>query len=258
MIVDAFPFHNELELIRRRLTYLSPVVDKFIIVEATHTHRGESKKLYFQDNQDMFNEWKEKIIHVVLDVIPPDDNPWTMEHMQRNYIAKGLVDVPDDAFVMISDADEIPCIELIQQLPKTIDTISVHMITFNYTIDYFQTFEKWFGTVISNKKNVIEKTPQFFRDNRWKFPRVEFGGWHFSSFGDEHFLANKLRSCAECYDDGFDENMAGKYMAEKLSHNGKFKLTKTPQAILDTVPELFKKAFMTEHTRSTSSSVSSG
>ena len=83
MIVDAFTFHNELELIRRRLTYLSPVVDKFIIVEATHTHRGEPKKLYFQDNPDMFTEWKDKIIHIVLDVIPPDDNPWTMEPWRR-------------------------------------------------------------------------------------------------------------------------------------------------------------------------------
>jgi hypothetical protein len=240
MIVDAFPFHNELELIHKRLTYLSPVVDKFIIVESTYTHRGEPKELYFEKNQEMFKEWKDKITHVILDVVPPDDNPWTMEHMQRNYIAKGLDHIPDDAIVMISDADEIPNVDLIKKLPKEIDTVSVHMITFNYTIDYFQTFEKWFGTVISNKKNVLEKTPQFFRDNRWKFSYIEFGGWHFSSFGDEKFLANKLRSCAECYDDGVDEHMAGKYMSEKLSHNGKFKLTKTPQYILDTVPEIFK------------------
>jgi hypothetical protein len=241
MIVDAFPFHNELNLIIKRLTYLSPVVDKFIIVESTYTHRGEPKKLYFQENRDMFKEWEDKIIHLVLDVTPPDDDPWTMEHMQRNHIAEGLTDIPDDAIVMISDADEIPYIEVVKKLkPNEFDTISLHMITFNYSLEYFQTFEKWFGTVITNRKNVVEKRPQFFRDNRWKFFCADFAGWHFSSFGDEKFLANKLRSCAECYDEGVDENMAATYMAEKLSHNGKFKLTKTPETILNTIPDIFK------------------
>ena len=160
--------------------------------------------------------------------------------MQRNHILKGLDDVPSDAIVMISDLDEIPNVEMIKQLPDIIDTISVHMITFNYSIDYYQTFEKWFGTVISTKKHVVEKTPQYFRDSRWKFPYVEYGGWHFSSFGDEKFLANKLRSCAECYDEGVDEHMAGTYMKEKLSHNGKFKLTPSPPTLIASVPDIFK------------------
>ena len=114
------------------------------------------------------------------------------------------------------------------------------MITFNYSIEYFQTFEKWFGTVISTKKNVVDKTPQYFRDNRWKFPHVEFGGWHFSSFGDATFLANKLRSCAECYDEGFDEHMADVYFKENLSHNGKFKLTPSPPELIASLPDIFR------------------
>ena len=240
MIIDAFPFHNEVDLIKKRLTYLSPVIDKFVIVESTYTHRGEPKELYFEKNKEVFEEWSDKIIHVILDVVPPDSNPWTMEHMQRNHILKGLTDIPDDAIVMISDADEVPKIELLKQIPDLTNPISLHMITFNYSIDYYQTFEKWFGTVISTKKNVVEKTPQYFRDNRWKFSYVEYSGWHFSSYGDEKFLANKLRSCAECYDDGFDENMAGKYLNEKLSHNGKFKLTPSPPELLHGVPEVFK------------------
>jgi beta-1,4-mannosyl-glycoprotein beta-1,4-N-acetylglucosaminyltransferase len=240
MIVDCFTFHNEVDFIIKRMIYLNPVVDKFVIVESTYTHRGEPKELFFQMNKDKFDVWKDKIIHIILDIVPPDSNPWTMENLQRNYILKGLETIPDDAIIMISDADEVPKTDIIKKLPSSLDTISLHMITFNYSIEYFQTFEKWFGTVISTKKNVVDKTPQYFRDNRWKFPHVEFGGWHFSSFGDAKFLANKLRSCAECYDEGFDEHMADVYFKENLSHNGKFKLTPSPPELIASLPYIFR------------------
>ena len=166
MIVDCFTFHNEVDFIIKRMIYLNPVVDKFVIVESTYTHRGEPKELFFQMNKDKFDVWKDKIIHIILDIVPPDSNPWTMENLQRNYILKGLETIPDDAIIMISDADEVPKTDIIKKLPSSSDTISLHMITFNYSIEYFQTFEKWFGTVISTKKNVVDKTPQYFRDNR--------------------------------------------------------------------------------------------
>ena len=105
MIVDCFTFHNEVDFIIKRMTYLNSVIDKFVIVESTYTHRGEPKELYFQMNKDKFDVWKDKIIHIILDIIPQDSNPWTMENLQRNYILKGLKTMPDDAIIMISDAD---------------------------------------------------------------------------------------------------------------------------------------------------------
>ena len=240
MIVDCFTFYNEVDFIIKRMTYLNPVVDKFVIVESTYTHRGEPKELYFQMNKDKFDAWKDKIIHIILDVVPPDSDPWTMENMQRNYILKGLETIPDDAIIMISDADEVPKIEIVRKLPKSLDTISLHMVTFNYSIEYFQTFEKWFGTVISTKKNVVDKTPQYFRDNRWKFPHVEYGGWHFTSFGDVDFVSNKIHNFSHCNDDDVNENMTETYMKEKLSHNGKFKLTPSPPELIASLPDIFR------------------
>ena len=240
MIVDCFTFYNELDILKKRLKYLSPVVDKFVLVESTKTFRGNSKELFYEQNKKDFDEWKDKIIHVIVEDNPDDKNPWVRESYQRNCITRGLTEISVEDLVMISDVDEVPKVELIRKLPNSLDTISLHMITFNYSIEYFQTFEKWFGTVISTKKNVVDKTPQYFRDNRWKFPHIELGGWHFSSFGDEKFLANKLRSCAECYDEGFDEHMADVYFKEKLSHNGKFKLTPSPPELIESLPDIFK------------------
>ena len=50
MIVDVILFYNELEMLEYRLETLYPVVDKFVIVEATRTFRGNPKPLLFSNN----------------------------------------------------------------------------------------------------------------------------------------------------------------------------------------------------------------
>ena len=240
MIVDCFTFYNELDILKKRLKYLSPVVDKFVLVESTKTFRGNSKELFYEQNKKDFDEWKDKIIHIIVEDNPDDKNPWVRESYQRNCITRGLTELSTEDIVMISDVGEVPKTELVRKLLKSLDTISLHMVTFNYSIEYFQTFEKWFGTVISTKKNVVDKTPQYLRDNRWKFPHVEFGGWHFTSFGDVDFVSNKIHNFSHCNDDDVDENMTETYMKEKLSHNGKFKLTPSPPELIASLPDIFR------------------
>lgn len=237
MIIDAFTFYNEIDMLKLRLEYLDPIVDYFVIVESTATFKGEPKKLYFSEHEEEFKPWMHKIRRVVVDDNPTGSNPWLREHHQRNCISRGLDGIEDDAIVMISDVDEIPNLKAVQSQDVT---YSLDMITFNYSLNYIQTFERWFGTVVTHKRDVVEHGAQHFRDKRWKFPYVEFAGWHFTSFGDLDFVTNKLKNFSHCDEEGFDHNNAEKYMTEGLSHNGKFKLTKTPQYILDTVPEIFK------------------
>ena len=45
MIIDAFTFFNEKELVELRVKYLSDVVDRFLIIEADVTHTGKKKTL---------------------------------------------------------------------------------------------------------------------------------------------------------------------------------------------------------------------
>ena len=63
-IIDAFPFFNEIEMLRVRFEELSPVVDKFILVESEMTHSGKPKELLFEQNRELFEPWLDKIIHV--------------------------------------------------------------------------------------------------------------------------------------------------------------------------------------------------
>ena len=43
MIIDAFSFFNEKELVQLRIKYLYQLIDKFVIIEADHTHQGKKK-----------------------------------------------------------------------------------------------------------------------------------------------------------------------------------------------------------------------
>ena len=47
MIIDCFPFFNELDVLDIRLNILNEVVDKFVLVEASKTQSKIDKPFYF-------------------------------------------------------------------------------------------------------------------------------------------------------------------------------------------------------------------
>ena len=57
-------FSDENLLLDLRLNSLNKFVDKFIIVEATYLHNGESKKLNFDINN--FKKFKDKIHYIIV------------------------------------------------------------------------------------------------------------------------------------------------------------------------------------------------
>ena len=241
MIVDCFTFYNEINLLKNRLTYMSPFVDKFVIVESTVTFRGNPKELYYQKHKDMFKEWEDKIINVIVEDNPKGENPWDREHYQRNCITRGLKDMDNETLVMISDIDEVPNVKYIQ-IPNNQHICSFNMVAFQYSLKYMQELEPWFGTILTTKKVLEHLTPQMLRDRRWKFPFYKNAGWHFSSFGDEKFVANKIQNFSHCFDESAqnkNEDTYKMYIEEGLHTDGKYKLVKTTQDILDQVPKEF-------------------
>jgi len=242
MIVDCFTFYNELDILKRRLKYLSPVVDKFVLVESTVTHRGVPKELYYQTHKEMFEDWEHKIIHVVVDDNPTDKDPWVRENFQRNSIMRGLVDFDDDTLVMISDVDEVP-MRTNLMLPDNCQVCSFNMTAFEYNLKYIQKIEPWFGTVMTRKKLLNEVSPQTLRNSRWNVPYYIEAGWHFSSFGDEKFVANKIKNYAHCYDDmskDKNEDTFKTFIEKGIHADGRHTLVETTPEIMLGVPSEFK------------------
>jgi len=243
MIVDCFTFYNELDILKKRIKYLYPVVDKFVLVESTVTHRGEPKELFYEKHKDDFMTWSDKIIHVIVRDNPTDTNPWIRENFQRNCITRGLEDFSDDDIVMISDVDEIPDRDFVK-IPLNVQICSFNMIAFQYTFEYMQTHEPWFGTVMTPKYTLKTYTPQKLREMRWSVPYYKSAGWHLSSFGDEDFVANKIYNFAHCHDDSSQNKTRDTYkmfIKNGLHTDGKIKLTHTPKQIVEDIPKDLKE-----------------
>ena len=67
-IYDSITYFDEPILFDLRLNILDKYVDKFIVIEAKHTHSGQEKKLNFDINN--FKKFQDKIIYKVIDNEP--------------------------------------------------------------------------------------------------------------------------------------------------------------------------------------------
>ncbi|MFZ4648190.1 MAG: hypothetical protein ACOYMB_00980 [Patescibacteria group bacterium] len=133
-IYDCFTFFNELDLLEMRLNILDKDVDYFVIVEATSTHSGKDKELFFEMNKERFSKFSKKIIHIVVRDMPVIDGSdrWILENFQRNAVMRGLLDCGKDDIILISDLDEIPNLEHIENIKSSLIA--------NSKSDYFYNF----------------------------------------------------------------------------------------------------------------------
>ena len=230
MIYDCFTFFNELELLELRLHELSGVVDKFVLVEATRTHSNQPKALVYQENRARFQDFHEKIIHVVVDDMPNAKNAWVLENFQRECIARGLVNCRPDDCVLVSDLDEIPRATTVtraaQELPFQDSiisnilhgTLNSRLVTrllrmkgirrfarkYNPFVLRFQQRQYWhfmnckmarfltFGTRMVRYRDF--SSAEELRHSGYRI--IENGGWHFSFMGGAERIREKLLAYA--------------------------------------------------------------
>lgn len=207
-VYDCFLFNDELDLLKFRLDYLNHSVDYFIIIEATHTHSGKEKPLYFQQFSHLFEEYDDKIVSVVVDGFPEapegEDEHWFRENYHRNMIKKVVssMEPRDKDYVMISDIDEIPDRETLNQVFYQLNSEAIKYGTcrqqwLHWNYDWKE-IEDWPGTQITHWKHLKNIEPQDMRNNRFDLSKVfrTNCGWHLSWFGPMEQLVNKLQSFA--------------------------------------------------------------
>jgi len=202
VVVDACCLFNELDLLELRLTELDAVVDRFVIVEATRTHKGDLKPLYYAEHKARFAEWHKKIVHVVVGDLPLGEGLAAIrrrEMSQRNAILRGLVDCADDDVVLISDCDELPRMDLI---PKALEDgiVAVYLQKlYYYNFNTFAPARVWPGTRVCRVADCLAMTPHIIRNGMGQtdayYPQhrhISNGGWHFSYFGGVTQIHDKM------------------------------------------------------------------
>jgi len=99
MIVDAFIFYNELDILELRFEVLDPYVDKFVLVESEVNHIGERKPLFYSENKERYAKWAGKIEHVIVseEEMPGGKlHPIVREDYQRYAMTKAMKDYPNE------------------------------------------------------------------------------------------------------------------------------------------------------------------
>ena len=210
-IYDCFTFYNEHELLELRLRELYTHVDHFVIVESNQTFTNRSKLWNFDISQ--YSKYADKIIYVQVEDMPNSANAWDNEHHQRNAILRGLTDAADDDIIIVSDVDEVLRPAAVDHLRTSEQTIfALRMPLYNFKFNYMREnpgrYDVW---AMAARKSVLgdelgKITPNSLRDLRHSFHSaphqlvnngcevIEHSGWHFSYFGDDAYVADKIQN----------------------------------------------------------------
>jgi beta-1,4-mannosyl-glycoprotein beta-1,4-N-acetylglucosaminyltransferase len=242
-VFDCFTFFNELDLLEIRLHEHSQIVSHFVLAEATHTHTGHPKPLYFQENRSRFAPFLDRITHIVVNNLPlggvSEADNCRREYAQRNALSRGLDGARSDDYLIVSDVDEIIRADAIEDVIKRPGVFpAVHLFELRWFY-YFLNYEKprcWLGSGPRMVSMRHYSTPQALRDihppdeqrpwpRRLRWMRRNYGrlmdysvhrnaGWHFSYMGGIDAISKKLTSYAHVHPDALKERP---YIAQRVA-----------------------------------------
>lgn len=105
-IIDTFPYFNEKELLELRIRMLYDYVDRFIIIDANRTHKGDLKPYTCRKTLEELGLYDDKILIIEAELPGVEEEPdcWIRERMQRDF-AEFFIE--EDDVCIVSDCDEI-------------------------------------------------------------------------------------------------------------------------------------------------------
>ena len=249
-VIDCFTFYNELKMLSFRLKELNDVVDYFVLAEATITHNCHPKELTYQNNKHLFEEYNHKIIHVVVDDMPTTtDNmsqAWDREYHQRDCLIRGIKqidDIKDTDVILINDCDEIPNVELLEQMKihginifkdennlkfafeRNPDFEIKDIVGFRQELYYYNIECKFNGIWSYGRALTYGKLKEIGSANTarrfYQMDKSEYYenvGWHFSYFGDVDHIINKIKNFAH-QEFNLEENLIKDKIEERIKNN---------------------------------------
>lgn len=114
-IYDCFPFNDEVNILKTRITYLEPVVRYFVIAESNQTFSGIPKNYYADEvidgsgiDKSRFIRVKYKFPESLIRTARESGNRWPLERFARNSLSQVIQEMDPGNCVILSDVDEIP------------------------------------------------------------------------------------------------------------------------------------------------------
>ena len=207
-----------------RLNVLNDYVDKFIVIEAKHSHSGKKKKLNF--DIDSYKNFKDRIIYKVIENEPdgikeinPSDTAINQSNQKRLNSLKRIEQSYDTAIECLKDAnpDDIFCLNDSDEIPKyenfNFKEIKNDLLIAKLKLCYFKfnlyyDLHPWLGTRACKIKNLLSPTwLKYVKPKKYPFWRIdtfflktkymnvriiEDGGWHFSNLKTPEEIEDKM------------------------------------------------------------------
>ncbi len=208
MIVDAFLFFQEYEMLEFRLKLLYPYVDKFVIVEADKTFSGLDKPFNYEQYKQRYSWAEDKIKYFKLycdtsalnltdkpTKFQPNHDCWQIEYSQRGAIIAAYEEFSDEDILIMGDVDEIPSREAIEWAKNNVRLLPVvcqqHLFCYNLR-HLIQ--DIWCGSIFSTLRTARNIGTQELRNRRNILTRICNAGWHLSYFSNSDAIIKKIEA----------------------------------------------------------------
>lgn len=255
MVYDTFMFFNEIDLLELRLEYLSPVVDRFVIVEAEETHAGKRKGYLLESAlKNRLKQYEDKIEYIKVAFPVWMKNAMERDRFQRACLTQGIKSIDKDALIFVSDLDEIPMKEIVSHL-NTADLYKDNICVciqdiFYFYINRLDPSRKWAGTAVVRNgllreygyslddiRCIVRGIP--YKEKQFTQQVLTFspGGWHFSWLGGAEKIKYKLENYAHVEDNTPDRNL------DKINNAINNKEDLLREGVVHTTTEITRKNF---------------
>jgi beta-1,4-mannosyl-glycoprotein beta-1,4-N-acetylglucosaminyltransferase len=228
-IYDCFQFYNEFDLLEIRFELLYDYVDYFVISETNRTHSDLPKPYYFEEKKNLFEKYKDKIIHIkqeyptnilnlgkkegdskfvlqfnkISEIYDKEANEnqlksyptFCRDYLQREFLKLGLIDCNEDDLIMVSDLDELSNPESISYIRKNNITNKCLWQGCYYFHVNTLAHTNWYGAYVVSYKDIDNVSLTHIRGQKSpKMEGIRNGGWHFSFVGGVERVKDKIKS----------------------------------------------------------------
>jgi len=241
LLLDTFLFYNELDLLKARLEYLGPTVDRFVISEANIDFAGREKAFLLNPIVLATLPFSEKIIYhqemINLGSLPwlikriryrkrKNRLLWKIQDAQRNSTLKALTQFKPSDIVIFSDLDEFPSPSALKEgrdlltNPKTIENLiaySCDQTFFYYNLQNAAPDDQFYGSIFCNLGTFRKLLPHKLRSIKDSLLHIANGGWHFSYFMDEEKILNKIKAVSDVENLSAYKNLSTSEIRNKIA-----------------------------------------
>ena len=221
-IIDTIFLYDEIDMLLFRFTELNEYVDHFIVMESNIDFLGNLKPFFFLENQNLFENWKDKITYLPTSDITLESISLLHDEMKKNRYNRNLTlsinrdniqfaqlnnlknhllstDLYFEDLILISDVDEIPDLSDYSVIMDKLkfSPVILRQKNFQWSKDYINT-KPHLGTCCLLFTSIITTIsdffkPYFIRNNiRSQSYGIIDSGYHFSHFSSMDKTKEKL------------------------------------------------------------------